>query len=361
MASKPIFNAVDDAFLTERNLVKPAVNRRRLIATSISHSEPPSSSESEGSEGSAEDARVYTLIPEFLESEETLEWLGWASQKAAEIWARWRTIQATETQHDDWEEHMRNWGVISELIDAIMDAEFSNVRLTESAQHWVRDTMEIRYLSLERIKRDSDLRAENINTPSTGIATDTVPRTSNVPGHLALYKAISTERVRRDMEGNIEIGSLVSGTPSDFRGFGGTVLYFAPDFQVAEQYRNHIKRRASTSPPLIIRLSLPNAFMEGLPPHVIEFGNLWRQVIHTCRSGRDLRGDLKYIHRLPLIIAPIAHSPNQAIARLRDWQQVAIRHVLRLEGQQSTPVQYIFQGDDTVEQIEEVCELKVVV
>ncbi|KAF7876578.1 hypothetical protein EAF04_001666 [Stromatinia cepivora] len=386
MTSEPIFNAVDDAFLTERNLVKPAVNRRRLIASSLSHSEPLSSSEFGGSEGSAVDARVYTLIPEFLDSEETLEWLGWTPQKAAEIWARWRTIQATETQHgtifevlfldhttgfipydvlednaDDWEEHMRNWGVSSELIDAIMDAEFSNVRLTESAQHWVRDTMEIRYLSLERIKRDSDLRAENGNTASTGIATDTVPRSSNVPGHLALYKAISTERVRRDMEGNIEIDSIVSGTPTDFRGSGGTVLYFTPDFQVAVHYRNYIKRRALTSPPLIIRLSLPNAFIEGLPLHVMEFGNLWRQIVHTCRSGRNLRGNLKYIHRLPLIVAPIAHSPNRAIARLRDWQQVTIRHVLRLEGQQSTPVQYIFQGLDTVEQIEEVCELKVVV
>lgn len=100
------------------------------------------------------------MIPEFLDSKETLEWLGWTSQKAVEIWARWTTINTVEegrgtifeveflehaTGHipynelgdsaDDWEEHMRNWGVGSELINAIMDAEFLNVRLTESAHH----------------------------------------------------------------------------------------------------------------------------------------------------------------------------------------------------------------------------------
>ncbi|CAD6443019.1 76d881f8-56db-4422-9fe3-8d3a4c5d65cf [Sclerotinia trifoliorum] len=386
MTSKPIFNAVDNAFLTERNLVKPAVNRRRLIASSLSHSEPLSSSESGGSEDPAVDARVYTLIPEFLHSKETLEWLGWTSQKAAEIWARWTTINSVEVWDDvvleveflehatghipyneledsagDWEEHMRDWGVSSELINAIMDAEFSNVRLTESAHHWVRDTMEIRYLSLERIMRDSDSRAENRDTLNTSVVTDTASGTSNVPGHLTLYKAISTDRVRRDREGNIEIDSLVSGTPSDFRGIGGTMLYFAPDLKAAEHYRNYIKRRATTSPALIIRLSLPNAFIEGLPPHIIEFGDFWRQAIHTCRSGRNLKGNLKYLHTLPLIITPIAHSPNIAIARLQDWQQVTISHIFRLEGQQNTAVQYIFQGDDTVGQIEEVCELKVVV
>lgn len=193
--------------------------------------------------------------------------------------------------------------------------------------------MEIRYLSLERMMRDSDSRAENRDALNTSVATDTASRTSNVPGHLALYKVISTDRVRRDKEGNIEIGSLVNGTPSDFRGFGGTMLYFAPDLKIAEHYRNYIKRRAPTSPALIIRLSLSNAFIEKLPPHIIEFGDLWRQVIHTCRSGLNLKDNLKYIHRLPLIITPIAHSPNIAIAMLQDWQQVVIGHVLRLEGQ----------------------------
>ncbi|TGO69032.1 hypothetical protein BOTNAR_0016g00270 [Botryotinia narcissicola] len=349
MAAKPIFNPSDDAFLTQRNLIKPATRGRRLISSSISQSASLSSSDSGSGSGSSEgiDTKDFTIIPEFLESEETIEWLGWNPTKAAEIWNRWKEIQETEQDQgtifeveflqcalghvygrsfedssSDWEEHMRSWGISDELIDAIMDADFTDIRCTESAQHWVTDTIEIRYLSLERIKRESDQRTINNHTMNSSIA------------------------------------SMSEGA-TDFRGYGGA-LYFTPDYKVADHYRRYIRRRVHLTRALMIQLTLPNAWIEGLLPCVLEFGDLWKKLVHTSRQGNRLTGDMKYIRNLPLIIAPLAHSPNKAIARLGTWKEVGIQHVLKMPGQETLPVQYVLQGEDNFEDIEQIGELKVV-
>ncbi|KAF5877741.1 uncharacterized protein Bfra_002109 [Botrytis fragariae] len=383
MAAKPIFTAPDDAFLMQRNLLKPALHRRRLVSSSISQSVSLSSSDSGLSEDSGVDTKDFTMIPEFLESEETIEWLGWNPTKAAEIWNKWKVIQETEQEQgtifevdflqqalghiprrnfedssSDWEEHMRCWGISDELIDAIMDVEFTDVRCTKSAQHWVTDTIEIRYLSLERIRRESDQRTRNNHVFNPSIASTGVPRYSTVPSLQILFKAISTERLGYK-GGKIHVGSLVSKAATDFRGYGAA-LYFTPDYQVADRYRQYIRRRVNTSPALIIQLALPNAWIEGLPPRVLEFGDLWKKVVHTCRQGYNMTGEMKFIHNLPLIVAPIAHSPNKAIARLDTWQEVNIQHVMKVEGQETPPVQYVFQGDDNLEEIGQVGELKMV-
>ncbi|KAF7909926.1 uncharacterized protein EAF01_003644 [Botrytis porri] len=359
MAAKPIFTASDDVFLMQRNLLKPALHRRRLVSSSISQSVSLSSSDSGLSEDSGVDTKDFTMIPEFLET--------------AEIWNKWKVIQETEQEQgtifevdflqqalghiprqnfedssSDWEEYMRGWGISEELIDAIIDVEFTDVT----------DTIEIRYLSLERIKRESDQRTRNNHTFNPSIASIGVPRYSRVPGLQTLFKAISTDRLRYK-DGKIHVGSLVSEAATDFRGYGAA-LCFTPDYKVADRYRRYIRRRINTSPPLIIQLALPNAWIEGLPPRAVEFGDLWKKVVHTCRQGYNMTGEMKFIHNLPLIIAPIAHSPNKAIARLDTWQEVSIQHVMKIEGQETLPVQYVFQGDDNLEEIGQVGELKVV-
>ncbi|TGO09287.1 hypothetical protein BTUL_0172g00090 [Botrytis tulipae] len=381
MAAKPIFNPSDDAFLMQRNLIKPAARRRRLISSSISQSASLSSSDSGSSEGI--DTKDFIIIPEFLESEETIEWLGWNPTKAAEIWNRWKEIQETEQEQgtifeveflqcalghipgrsfedssSDWEEHMRSWGISDELIDTIMDAEFTDIRCTESAQHWVTDTIETRYLSLERIQMESDQRTRNNHAFDPSIASLAVPRYSRVPGLQTLFKAISTEGLRYS-DGKINIDSLVSLGATDFRGYGGA-LYFTPDYKVADHYRRYIRKRVGLTRPLMIQLTLPNSWIEGLPPRVLEFGDLWKKLVHTSRQGNRLTEDMKYIRNLPLIIAPIAHSPNKAIARLGTWKEVGIQHVLKMPGQETSPVQYVFQGEDNIEEIEQIGELKVV-
>jgi hypothetical protein len=324
------------------------------------------------------------IVPEYIESVETLEYIGWGEEKATDIWARWEIIKQTESneaafqQHfleyalsaipdlkledrqEDWDAEMLNWGAGAGLRAAIMDEAYTNIRLTESAQYWVKDTMEIRYLSLERLQRNSQMRVQTSAT-SMNNATDArenpvvitqLATSSTVPGRLALYKAIANDRVGQDPTGKISIESLVGGPPSDFRGVGGTTLYFTPTLEVAEHYRGYIRRRYNGAAPLMLELSVTNSFIEALPPFILRFGDLWKEIVYTSRRGLLLRGDLKRIHRLPLIIAPIARSHNRTISSLGDYHQISsVRNVLYVED--SEAIQYVFQGDDMLYSFEE--------
>ncbi|KAF4631242.1 hypothetical protein G7Y89_g6897 [Cudoniella acicularis] len=389
MTSVPIFAAADATILTAQSLIQPATRRRRQISSSLMFSEASSSSDNSANSGVG--LVPSFIVPEYIESVETLEYIGWGEEKATDIWARWEIVKQTESneaafqQHfleyalsaipdlkledrqEDWNAEMLNWGVGAELRAAIMDEVYTNIRLTESAQYWVKDTMEIRYLSLERLQRDSQMRAQTSVT-STNNATNTrenpavitqLATSSTVPGRLALYKAIAKDRVGQDPTGKISIESLVSGTPSDFRGAGGTTLYFTPTLEVAEHYRGYINRRYNGAAPLMLELSVANSFIEALPPFVLRFGDLWKEIVYTSRRGLLLRGDLKRIHRLPLIIAPIAHSHNRTISSLDDYHQISsVRHVLYVED--SEAIQYVFQGDDMMYSLEEYGEVRLI-
>ena len=389
MTSLPIFAAADAARLTAQSLIQPATRRRRQISSSLMFSEASSSSENSADSGVG--LVPSFIVPEYIESVETLEYIGWGEEKATDIWARWEIVKQTESneaafqqqfleyalsaipdlkledRQEDWDAEMLNWGVGAELRAAIMDEAYTNIRLTESAQYWVKDTMEIRYLSLERLQRDSQMRAQTSAT-STNNATDTrenpvvitqLATSSTVPGKLALYKAIAKDRVGRDSTGKISIESLVSGTPSDFRGVGGTTLYLTPTLEVAEHYRGYIRRRYNGAAPLMLELSVTNSFIEALPPFILRFGDLWKEIVYTSRRGLLLRGDLKRIHRLPLIIAPIARSHNRTISSLNDYHQISsVRHVLYVE--ESEAIQYVFQGDDMLYSLEEYGEVRLV-
>ncbi|ESZ94536.1 hypothetical protein SBOR_5079 [Sclerotinia borealis F-4128] len=389
MSSTPIFNAADAAILSQRNLMKPAIGKRRKISSSIVSSD--SSSSSGDSEGSGFRQDHFLIVPEMLESEETLQYLGWGADKATNIWRRWVSVTADDTDvarytmyefgflefaleavpsseledgQEAWTTHMLGWGVAAELVDAIMDTQFADVRGTESAQYWVRDTMSIRYLGLEGLKKASILRDELRQNPAgsfrgnIAVATTTA-RPSNVPGNLVLYKAISKDRIEKDENGKIIYSSIVSSTPSDFRGYGGTLLYFTPDIEVAKIYRQYIKKRGEF-PPVMLQLTLSNAFVESLPPQILLFEDLWKQIIYTCRSRKNLKRDLSGFHKYPLIIAPISRSPNDTISRLRDCGQLSENYVLQVNGKKA--IQYAFQGEDVLTQLEEEeGELKVMV
>lgn len=389
MTSLPIFAAADAAILTAQSLIQPTTRRCRQISSSLMFSEASSSSENSADSGVG--LVPSFIVPEYIESVETLEYIGWGEEKATDIWARWEIVKQTESneaafqQHfleyalsaipnlkledrqEDWDAEMLNWGVGAELRAAIMDEAYTNIRLTESAQYWVKDTMEIRYLSLERLQRDSQMRAQTSAT-STNNATDTrenpvvitqLATSSTFPGRLALYKAIAKDRVGQDPTGKISIESLVSGAPSDFRGVGGTTFCFTPTLEVAEHYRSYIRRRYNGAAPLMLELSVTNSFIEALPPFILGFGDLWKEIVYTSRRGLLLRGDLKRIHRLPLIIAPISHSHNRTISSLDDYHQISsVRHVLYVED--SEAIQYVFQGDDMLYRLEDYGEVRLV-
>jgi len=103
-----------------------------------------------------------TVIPEKTISLATLEYLGFTPAVAAIVWRNWETspphvqryngflsyaMGMIETKPDnafqldhDWHGVMQGWGVNTELIEAIMDPDFEQIRLSQSAKSWVLDT-----------------------------------------------------------------------------------------------------------------------------------------------------------------------------------------------------------------------------
>lgn len=86
-------------------------------------------------------------LPEVLYSQETLEFIGFSIEKAAQIWKRWQWVKenegpevkdtifevefldhaldrihsyVVEDRDSAWEIHMRSWGIGHELIESIM-------------------------------------------------------------------------------------------------------------------------------------------------------------------------------------------------------------------------------------------------
>ncbi|TGO55590.1 hypothetical protein BOTNAR_0241g00020 [Botryotinia narcissicola] len=338
-ADSPIFHPTDADALTRAGHLKPAHGRRCEVSLHLMSEEYISSS------SGSEDTQI---VPDLLVSPETLIYLGWGSQKAGEIWSRWREIKEAETEDgqeviemeflgfvleryvpevnisDGREaciEQMELWGLAGELINCIMASAFEDVRMTETIQYWVRDTMSIRYLGLEGLQKNSARREERRRNGTEdgrseiGAAVARAP-SSAVPGHTILYKAISSTRVAYLSDGSIDIESLASLPPTDFRGRIFAPIFFTPSLSVAKVYRGYVRNRTS-SPALMIQMIVPNSFIEALPPFVCPFGDLWKQVVHA------------------LIIAPIAKGDNSAIVRLRDWREVTLNNVMHVDGEKT--------------------------
>lgn len=233
-------------------------------------------------------------------------------------------------------------------MDAIIDEEFANIRLTETASFWVRNTMEIRFLSLERLQQESEIRSRTLTISTTTTQDRDSPRVMTeiaefltvVPGKLTLYKAITTNRIRYDSAKNISVSSSISSALLDFRGYPGSILYFTPTLAVAEHYAKYATRGGSGGKVVILELAVVNSFIEGLPPYVLQFGELWKQVIFLSRTGHLLGGDLKRIRSLPLIIAPTSHTCNKDFGKMKSYNEISESHVLYVEGKDA--IQYVF-------------------
>jgi hypothetical protein len=185
MESNLIFDPADVIVLERSGHIKPVDRRRHQISESLFSS---GLSLSENSTTSGIPPTTSISVPEYLESVESLEFIGFDTEKAAQIWRQWVAVEEFgRTNHTfehsfieyaltaipelddgltDGNTQMISWGISAELREAIMDPDYANIMFTESVNFWVKDTMEIRFLSLERLQRESSERARNTNSQS---------------------------------------------------------------------------------------------------------------------------------------------------------------------------------------------------
>ncbi|QUC18130.1 uncharacterized protein UV8b_02371 [Ustilaginoidea virens] len=167
---------------------------------------------------------AFATIPEIRISLATLEYLGFNSEKAREIWRKWQNWpstpphretdppsdddsldpitfidfilghvgpQAQDVYDDDdspWFEYMARCGINGELQEAIMDPRFKNVRLTNSCLYWLRDAIEVRYLGLQAIEVASREREQALqrmrSRPGSHQQSTATSRQRNISGPL---------------------------------------------------------------------------------------------------------------------------------------------------------------------------------
>ncbi len=377
------------------------------------------------SSSAMEDA--FVTIPKALISRETLTHVGLSASKGDEIWGQWTNWPADgprrEIDADDgglqvpfldfiighatrgnkpdtigesdieWRECLDTCGIASDTQAAIMDPNFTFLRLSRSCLDWVRDTIKMRYAGLQDIQRASrqremKLRREESRPGSStggsagagredggrrstsglqqqsmagmsvdvwGSARATAAR--DAPGYTVLYKGIDQGRISSlfGEDGTVsDIDTLLSLPPSDFSRL--LAFYFTPDIKVAEYYAAYAKRRTVCESVVMVVLSIPNAAIESLTEPDIQRlhwpSSTWKQMIWHCRNRKRLPTHLRMYKDAILIIGPISRKPNHVYGRLAAPEDITEDFLLKIgaDGQQASDgrvaTQFVISGQE---------------
>lgn len=219
-AQTSIFDPDDEAALVAQGLLTPAsggrrrVHKRRLESSSDeSNADLPLTPISWSSDS---DPNLFEVVPNILNSRETLIYLGFDQETADRLWHRWthwseddhgpradmetdegisfldlakdqiqyRYIDAWTEDDQSWRDCMTTCGIGGQLQDDILDPFFKNIRMTESCVFWLIDTVEMRWRGLKEIQATSRDRAHASRRQATrpGHSADNQPRDSNKDG-----------------------------------------------------------------------------------------------------------------------------------------------------------------------------------
>ena len=267
-------------------------------------------------------------------------------------------------------------GVNDKTQNAIMLEEFADLRRTESAAFWAKDTVDsrlggledIRRASWEQSKQDYERRQRaqreerlSIESEIPGMAVQTARDAKvNAPGFTVLWKGLAKSRtVCLFSPENIveDFGPLQNSVPSDFSTSGG--YYWAVDKEIAMRYAKWAKNRDDVGEAVLLRLEVSNALIEPLRAPVLQYpGDLWKKFIHSCRRRR-LPKELSYLQQETLLIGHIG-TGTTAIATLQDWREISVRHTLRRRSDNGIASQYVFNDVDGVEFLNKHCRTSLV-
>lgn len=280
--------------------------------------------------------------------------------------------------NEEWTYCMDRYGINDELKATMMDPRFNSIRLTNSCLYWLRDTIEERYFGLEDIQAASYERQMAIQRPQehlggsqyeqrwtiqeragkslhTSTSRFAMEAGHTQPGHIKLFKGISQRRLKdivNPNDGSIDTSALMSYPQTDFlsRTGGG---YFAVDRDMAVRYANWAKHRVKGGSAAILQITIPNSAIESLPadqvykiywdPNGID--KTWEKVIYYSRNGKLGPKDLRrLLNKATLIIGTIATGPNHHFGRMRSYEEIRERDVMK--DQEGRPaIQYVWHLD----------------
>ena len=380
-----------------------SISAGTLLSVTSEHSSGTLDSGYASSSGTG--AQSFLEIPDLMESQATLIWLGLDESTANILYQRWLQYQIPDDPspfillaldhvrvcredafrpEDNWFEALRAMGVSNRLAEDIMDSEFTSIRLSRTAKDWVIDTFEAKYRVLAKAHEVSKKRAGLPPTGPTrktaGTWTQAQVQSSNspdpivavrpayphfTPGSITLWIGHDKQRFEPAFpeSGEVRMDKMFSVAPSDFYGWPAEMLYTALDKETAVQYARYARRRVgASSTACVLSMQVPESFIQLLDPFVLQYGDTWKQVVWNSRKSDPLPRDLSHIYAQKLIVGPTCGKPNLHIAKKSSWEDLDENDMMELErvtvevvdGEEITrrekfkPVQYFFKGRDTI-------------
>ncbi|KAF4429444.1 hypothetical protein FACUT_9187 [Fusarium acutatum] len=351
------------------------IHKRRLNRTSdAEHKDIPLNANIESR------PEAFATIPEKLISKATIEYVGFNSDKATEIWSGWvnwpsgpiireidlgdcTTLEVSfidwvkrhtgnpltddiwEEDNSAWSRYMQQRGIATELQNSIMDPSFKDIRLTGTCIGWLRDTIEMRYEGLKEIQRASAEREKALGHQGTsarsqrqsGLASRDQARLNGLFDHQGALDRISV---------------LLSVTSSTDFSSTKRMYCFTPDYSLARKHAAWIKRRGP--PAVIVQIVVQDSVITSMNPPDIQCAfwpnSNWRELIWHCRTERKLPKELAKYANAILIMRTIANRPNAYYQQRSPAELTTEACVVRVrgpnEGGDRTAVQYVFSPDE---------------
>ncbi|EGX47929.1 hypothetical protein AOL_s00081g256 [Orbilia oligospora ATCC 24927] len=388
-------------FFEERRLFHPVVNNRRKISPSTIS--PSCSSPSVCSGGpSCYPAPTHLVdgtnhftsaaiskpcdfieIPVFLESRETLEFVGFCPERAEYIWDLWSKIpmhdihvfnffdfavdfipdpgiRQTRTEaineKDGWREYMDELGISTGLKIAILLPEYENVRFTASCEFWSIESVREAYRALESLAQQFEESVKFFQYPEhekdgkfEGTTEQPSTNVSPVPegSRTKLYRASTLERATRFYIH--QTGEINEYHFATLRGdLSGTepVTYWTPQKVVADIYAGYLKRRIPIAQIIVTEVE----FSEELAASVDLEG-------HRLSNTHYL----KYLEDVDVITSNILSLKDIEYREKDSWKEIQPSDLVRIkiDGEDRLGIQWAFKSEEAQLAFEEHCRGKV--
>lgn len=370
-------------------------------------------------------------IPTDLNSREVLEFLGFDDAVGNEIFANWQASQDDEIEDwvigfarayvehmgrlynavdedDEWDDALKKMGMSKDMRDRILDPEFKDLRLTQSARYWVKDTINEAFYFLTTLSSRMEQRlasqAPRVNSPDSSLPPRPAirpeqsrgargasrggrgggqqrgrgggrggrgggqqplpdgraphPPPERVENRIMLFKGgleARLERCFRD-DRTVMFGPLQSKPPTDFHPANSTYLYLTKYHDAALMYANYAVRRTPEAKTAVLHVAVPN---ELLSDSREIFGNDWRDLVWSSRNEtvaeenlRELPVSLRHYEESPILIGTICKNPTEKITLMSDKSQL---EELRRRAS-SKASQYVIQSIPRQREIASACK-----
>ncbi|RMD44710.1 hypothetical protein DV735_g444, partial [Chaetothyriales sp. CBS 134920] len=314
-------------------------------------------------------------------SVEAMEFTGFTTPVATEIYEEYLSLQGRSTRHScildcaydrfmrlghrdiSPSEAMELVGLNAATQAALLDPHFSKILWKHDMRHWISNTLMHQYTCLEYIQRllkdhahalgpdsaqenqqavmDDPLRTvHSLSASQVTVVSD--GGSDTLPGHTTLYTthtiaSMSNDGAWMDEDGTLIIRRLLTAG-ADFN-YPHPGLYLTESRQVAEEYRAWTARRSPWSETMLIRIQVPDSFLSSLTTHELWYSADWKKYVWACKNSRydHLLGKFDHLMSADLIRGHSFTGIDRSIKQ-HPWEEIDVHahitedNVMRVPG-----------------------------